>query len=411
MSLPISLFIGLRYLSERRRSRSVSFISAIAMLGIVLGVGLLITVLSVMNGFDRELRERILNILPQVTISSDLGIDNWPELREQLLQDEDVVTVAPFTEIQALINVGKNTKPAFILGVDTELEAASDIAQFLQPTTLPTLKQQANSAVLGAELVKSLGLTLGDTFTIIAPRASSGSSRAPVVTRATLIDIVKTGTELDHSFGLMSLASAAPLSPQIMGISGFHIKVKSLFSAPSVARRLANALPLGYRVSDWTQSHGNIYQAIQMSKSLVGLLLFLIIAIAAFNVVSTMVMVVVDKQSAIAILQTLGLSRGQVMRIFIIQGSIIGVLGTFGGVLLGLFLATYVDEGVALLESLLGVRFLHSDIYPVDFLPSAIQQADVIGVAVVSIVMCFLSTLYPAWKASTIKPAIALRHD
>ena len=412
MSLPVSVFIGLRYLLERRRSRSVSFISAVAMTGIVLGVGLLITVLSVMNGFDRELRERILNILPQVTLSHRSGIENWQEQRLELLQDKDVTGVAPFIEIQALVNVSQKTKPAFIYGIDSVLEdSVSRISQFLSPATLKRLDQGENSIALGAELASSLGIVVGDTLTIIAPRASSGGTRAPAVLRATLIDTLKTGTELDHSFGLMGLQSAATLSQPLSGISGFHIKVKSLFSASSVAARIGNSLPLDYRVSDWTQTHGNIYLAIQMSKNLVGLLLFLIIAIAAFNVVSTMVMVVVDKQTDIAILQTLGLTRPQVMQVFIVQGVIIGVLGTLGGVLFGLILASFIEQGVSLLESLFGLRFLQSDIYPVDFLPSQIQLEDVLIVAGVSLLMCFLSTLYPAWKASTVKPAIALRYD
>jgi len=412
MHWPVSVFIGLRYLLQRRRSRSVSFISGIAMTGIVLGVGLLITVLSVMNGFDRELRERILNIMPQVTLSNRNGIEDWPSQREQLLKDPDVTGVAPYIEVQTLVNVGKTTKPVFIYGIDAQLEqSVSRIAQFLSPQTLQRLDREPNTVALGAELVQALGLVLGDTLTVIAPRVSASGSRAPAVLRATLIDTLQTGTELDHSLGLMGLSSVASLSPQLSGISGFHIKVKSLFSASTVAARLDNDLPLGYQASDWTQTHGNIYLAIQMSKSLVGLLLFLIIAIAAFNVVSTMVMVVVDKQTDIAILQTLGLSGQQVMRVFITQGSIIGILGTLGGVLLGVFLASFVEGGVLLLERIFDVRFLASDIYPVDFLPSEIQLSDVLSVASVSLLMCFFSTLYPAWKASTVRPAMALRHD
>lgn len=412
MSWPVSVFIGLRYLLERRRSRSVSFISGIAITGIVLGVGLLITVLSVMNGFDRELRERILNIMPQVTLYNRSGIEDWPTQREKLLQDQDVTGVAPYIEIQALVNAGKATKPAFIYGIDADLEkSVSRISQFLSPQTLQRLGDNDNSIALGAELASALAIDIGDTFTVIAPRTSSRGSRAPAVLRATLIDTLNTGTELDHSFGLMGLQSATPLSPQLSGISGFHIKVNALFSASVVAARLGNDLPFGYQVSDWTQTHGNIYLAIQMSKSLVGLLLFLIIAIAAFNVVSTMVMVVVDKQTDIAILQTLGLSRPQVMQVFIVQGAIIGILGTFGGVVFGLLLASLVEEGVLWLESVLGMRFLQSDIYPVDFLPSDIQMADITAVAAVSLLMCFFSTLYPAWKASKVRPAIALRHD
>ena len=412
MKLTISVFIGLRYLLQRKRSRSVSFISAIAMTGIVLGVGLLITVLSVMNGFDRELRERILNIMPQVTVFNRSGITDWGIQREALLKDRDVVGVAPFVEVQTLINVGKTTKPALIYGIDSELEpTVSRITQFLSADTLSVLDTNNNAIVLGKNLAQTLNITIGDTLTIIAPRGSSSGSRAPAVLRAELIDTLATGTELDHSFGLMGLTSATPLSPQLSGISGFHIKVASLFSASTVAARLNNSLPIGYRVSDWTQTHGNIYLAIQMSKSLVGLLLFLIIAIAAFNVVSTMVMVVVDKQTDIAILQTLGLSTRQVMGVFIVQGAIIGILGTLGGVILGLFLANFVDEGVSLIERLLNVRFLQSDIYPVDFLPSAVQASDVLAVAAISLFMCFISTLYPAWKASTVNPAMALRND
>lgn len=408
-----SLFIGLRYTLTRRRSRSVSFISAIAMVGIVLGVALLITVLSVMNGFDRELKERILNIMPQVTLYQSGGLEDWPALREQVMESDDILAATPFVELQVMLHQGRKTQPALIYGIDGQYEATvSDISRYLAPTTIATLNREAGYIALGEGLAKKLGLGLNDSLTVIVPRANA-SSNAPAIRRLNIVDIFKTSTELDHSLALMGLEAAAKLNDtqQSTGITGLHLKINNLFSASRVAASLRSQLPLGFYTNDWTRTHGNIYYAIKMSKSLVSLLLLLIIAIAAFNVVSTLVMVVVDKQSDIAILRTLGVSNGQIMAIFMVQGTIIGVVGTFIGVMLGVALSLSIDKLVAGLESMLNVTFLESDIYPVSFLPSSLQLADVVLVASVALIMSLLATIYPARKAARVQPAQALRYD
>ncbi len=406
-----SLFIGLRYILTNRRSRSVSFISRVAMLGIILGVALLLVVLSVMNGFDRELRERILSIMPQVTLYHAEGIQEWQPLRNQILEKDSVTAAAPFVELQGMANSGKHTQPILIYGIDPELEkTVSIINTFLNPNTLSQLPIVDNAIVLGGSLAKKLNVVKGDSISIIIPR-TQGRQEPPAIRRLMILDVFNTGTELDASLALMGIDAAAKASLNSQVISGLHIKVDDLFSAASTARNIQVELPYGFYTTDWTRTHGNIYYAIKMSKNLVALLLLLIVAIAAFNVVSTLVMVVIDKQSDIAILRTLGTSNQQIMLIFMVQGTIIGVIGTFIGVLLGLLLAFSVQNIVVGIEKLFDVHFLTSDIYPVSYLPSQVIASDVVWVVMISLLMSLLATLYPAWRAAAVKPADALRHD
>lgn len=407
----VAWFIGLRYVLSRQRSRSVTFISRIAMIGIVLGVALLILVLSVMNGFDRELRERILSIMPQVTLYHTSGVAEWSPLRQQLLDREDVVAVAPFVELQGMVNRGKNTEPLLIYGVDAELEpTVSIIHQFLDDQTLQALNANSAAIVLGNSLAKKLDVTVGDKFNLIIPRAE-GQSKIPAVRRVQLIDVLHTKTEVDGALALMGMDAAASLSITPEAVSGLHIKAGDLFLSPQIARELQSQLPYGFYVSDWTRTHGNIYYAIQMSKNLVSLLLLLIVAIAAFNVVSTLVMVVVDKQKDIAILKTLGLGTRQTLSIFVIQGGLIGFIGTVIGIIAGIVLSLSIQSLVSRLESLLGISFLSSDIYPVSYLPSALYWQDVALIAGVSFLMSLLATIYPAWRAGRVKPAETLRYE
>jgi lipoprotein-releasing system permease protein len=403
------------------------------MIGIVLGVSLLITVLSVMNGFDKELRERILQIMPQVTLYHAGGMQGWAELREQLLSDEKIVGVSPFIELQGMINVGKRTEPVLVYGIDHQLESTTSIIyDFLTPDTRLALMSDSDAIVLGRGLAGRLGAEVGRRVSIIIPRVE-GQSQAPAIRRLRVIDILNTGTEIDDALALMDIRGAALLSPfsqsvsdgasselnvaghvtshNAFSVSGVHIKLHDLFAASSVASTLQMQLPYGFYSTNWTRTHGNIYYAIQMSKKLVSLLLLLIIAIAAFNVVSTLVMVVLDKQSDIAILRTLGASNRQVIGLFMVQGTVISVMGTFIGVCLGVVLAWFVQDIVVLIEQLFSIQFLKSDIYPISYLPAQLLLSDVLLVAVVSLLMSFLATLYPAWRASKVMPAEALRYD
>lgn len=407
----ISLLLGLRYTLARQRSRSVAFISRVAMIGIVLGVSLLIVVLSVMNGFDKELRERILRIMPQVTLYHAQGVSDWESTRWQVMANDRITAASPFVELKGMVNVGKKTEPILIYGVDHDLESTTSIIhQFLRPDTLTQLAANAHGIVLGNDIANTLSVIAGDTVSVIIPRAE-GQAETAAVRRLEVIDILKTGTEVDARLALMGLHAAAGLSVHPERVSGLHIKVDDLFSSSFVAQNLQSQLPYGFYTTDWTRTHGNIYYAIQMSKNLVGLLLMLIIAIAVFNVVSTLVMVVIDKQGDIAILKTLGASNRQIIGVFIIQGTVISVIGTVIGVLVGVLLALTVQDIVVLIEGLFNVHFLKSDIYPVSYLPSHLLASDVVLVVFVSLVMSLLATLYPAWRAAKVAPAEALRYD
>ena len=404
--------LAIRYTLSRQRSRSVAFISRVAMAGVVLGVALLIVVLSVMNGFDRELRERVLSIMPQVTLYHSEGIEDWSALRLQLLtNDNDIVAAAPFVEMQGMVNAANNTEPLLIYGVDAQLESTvSIIEQFLAPGTLIAINKKEGGLVLGHTLAQKLDVSVGDSVNIIIPRAE-GQSSIPAIQRMRLVDVLKTGTEIDGHLALMGMQTAQGLSIHPSKVSGLHIKGRDLFLSAEIAQQLQIRLPHGFYTGDWTRTHGNIYYAVKMSKKLVSLLLLLIIAIAAFNVVSTLVMVVIDKQGDIAILRTLGMSTRQTLSVFMIQGGLIGVIGTVLGAILGMLLALFTQNIVSGLEGLLDIQFLNSDIYPVSYLPSHILMSDVVWVVSVSILMSFLSTLYPAWRASKVKPAEALRYE
>ena len=432
LSNSVSLLLGLRYTIARQRSRSVAFISRVTMMGIVLGVSLLIVVLSVMNGFDKELRERILQIMPQVTLYQTGGMQDWSSLREQLLSNEQIIGVSPFVELQAMVNVGKNTEPTLIYGIDHQLESTTSIIhQFLQPETRLALRNNKDAIVLGRGLADTLGVNIGSKVSVIVPRAE-GQSVPPAIRRLQVIDVLNTGTEIDAALALMDIRVAASLSvhgestygkpisvdekshnvdDKPLVVSGIHLKLDDLFAAASLANNLQAQLPYGFYTTNWTRTHGNIYYAIQMSKKLVSLLLLLIIAIAAFNVVSTLVMVVLDKQSDIAILRTLGASNRQVIAVFMVQGTVISVIGTAIGVCVGVVLAWFVQDIVVFIEALLSVQFLKSDIYPISYLPAQLLWFDVLLVMAVSLSMSFLATLYPAWRATKVLPAEALRYD
>ncbi len=406
-----TFLVGARYGTSRKHSQLVSFISTLSTAGLVIGVALLIVVMSVMNGFDRELRERILGIMPQAMIYHREGISDYAALISQLKKDTRVLEAAPFVQIQGLFNHQKHVAPANVFGVDPVQETRlNSLEQYLPPNAFSQLNQNPQSVIVGQGIADKLRVAVGDKITLIIPR-SSDTNAAPGILMLDVVAVLKSNTNVDQSLALMNLNSASQASEFPGKMSGIRLKVNDLFEAPAIVTSLINDLPVGYFGSHWMRTHGTIYEAIHMSKNLVGLLLLLIIGIAAFNLVSTLIMVVVDKQGDIAILRTLGASSKEIIGIFMIQGGLIGLIGTSIGAILGVFLSWVVTDLIAGLEKLLGIQFLHSDVYPISYLPSNLSWLDVLQVSATSLFICFFAALYPAWRASRVQPAEALRYE
>lgn len=413
-SMTFAWFVGRRFGRSNSNSQLVSFISGISTIGLILGVAMLVVVVAVMNGFDRDLRTKILSVVPQASLFHRDGIQDWPSEIERIRAldgFEYVEATAPFVHLEGMLSRGKTVIPALVYGVEPSLEAGvSHITDYLQQDLLTRLDEEPNTLVLGQGLAKKLSVTTGDTLSFIVPKPNSRGSAAGVK-QLRVIALLDTGTELDHKLGIMSLTQASRLASVPGTVTGIRLRLHDLFDAPSVVSNLSRQLPYGYYTSDWTRTHGNLYHAVQMSSSLVSLLLVLIIAIAVFNVVSTLVLAVVEKQGDIAILRTMGASPGDILRVFMVQGSTIGLLGTALGVLVGIglsWLAPYLLIGI---EQLTNTDLLRSDIYPVSDLPIDNRWQDIAFIAVVALVLSFFASIYPAWKASKIQPAEALRYD
>lgn len=401
--------VGTRYGISRRHSQLVSFISRLSTAGLVIGVALLIVVMSIMNGFDKELRDNILGIMPQASIYHREAIAEPDELIAQLKQHPRVLAASPFVQIQGLLSYQKRVAPIALFGIDAELEATtSKLETFLPTGTFAQLENTEQGIAIGRGVADKLQADVGDSISLIIPVSGNASPKIKVVN---IIAIIDSRTEIDNGLALMGLAQASALSSYPGQVTGIRLKVTDLFAAPDIVREINDDLPAGFYGSSWMRTHGNIYQAIQMSKSMVGMLLFLIIAIAAFNLVSTLIMVVVDKQGDIAILRTMGASTAEIMGIFMVQGGLIGLIGTFLGTLFGVLLASVVTPVIKQIEQFFGFQFLHSDAYFISYLPSDLQWMDVGQVVITALVISFVATLYPAWRASCIQPADALRYE
>ena len=402
----LSLFVGLRYFSSgARNSRLVSFISLLALSGLTLGVGLLILVLSVMNGFDREMREHILSVVPHVQVTHSGSIKQWQSQRNLLTTLPNVVEVTPFNQAQGIIFSNNQTRPVQLLGLD----------QTMLPKGFETMLNAANLTVpaegellLAKPIIDSLDLTLGQSINIILPSEGNRQARAATLV---LAGVFATRTEVDQMLGIVSLKQAGHMMGSAEDVFGFRVQLADLFQSRITANRILSQLPLGFRSMDWTQTHGNLYQAIQLSRNMVGLLVFLVVGIAAFNVISMLMMMVLNKRKHIAILQTMGVSKQQVLNIFLIQGLLIAFVGIALGVLLGVISCYWVAELVAVVEAVLGSQLLNTSIYPIDYVPVDLRLGDVIYVAVSALLLTLLATLYPAIKASNTVPAEALRYE
>ena len=410
-TLPI--IIGLRYTGAKRRNHFISFISAISMAGLTLGVAVLILVLSVMNGFDRELRQRILGMVPHAALYSKDGLENWQELANQVKAKPGIVGVAPFVNIQGMMSHKGRVQGVMVNGIEPEWEKkVSILPDFMKLGEFDSLSAGEYHIILGDLLARKLGVTLGEKVTLIMPEASlTPAGVMPRLKRFTVSGVFSVGAELDANFAYIHMVDAAKMARMKYPAQGLRLKTEDLFQAPRIAWNLTFDLDASITSSDWTRTHGNLFQAIQMEKTMIGLLLLIIVAVAAFNIVSTLVMVVTDKQGDIAILRTLGMSPGSIMQVFMVQGSVIGVVGILLGTSLGIVLALTVTDIIAGIERLLDVQFLNANVYFISYLPSELNWQDVMVVTGSGLLMSFLATLYPAYRASKVKPAEALRYD
>lgn len=404
--------IGLRYAGSSNRGALVAFISRVSMLGLVLGVALLIVALSVMNGFERELRERILSLVPHVSLQPVVPLRDWQGMSAAVQAHPDVLAAAPYVDLQGLLMYRTRVVPVMLHGVDPAAEARiSTIGSYLQSGQLDSLGGTADRIIVSESLARRLGATVGDGVLVLVPDTNAQGQVLPRATRVTLAGVYRTGTEVDTMLVLTGLHTAMRLRGMPDVVQGIRFQVRDLFQAPRVAREVVQGLGIAVHALDWTQTHGNLYEAIRLSRNMVGILLFLIIAVAVFNVVSTLFLIVKDKEGDIAILRTLGASPAAIMAVFIVQGSLIGLVGTAIGGCVGVLLSLGVTEAVAGIEQLLGVQFLKAEVYPVSYLPSALAWRDVALVCSVALVMSFVATLYPSWRAARMRPAEVLRYE
>ncbi len=415
MKLPLEIFIGLRYTRAKRRNHFISFISLISMLGITLGVMALIVVLSVMNGFENELRGRILGMVSHVTVSSFAGpLQDWESLREKTLENPAVIGGAPYIEAEAMLSNLSSVSGALIRGIDPGYEdQVSDIHQHMQFGALTDLVAGEYGVVLGSGLANSLDVVPGDRVTMITPQATASPlGFLPRLRRFKVVGIFEIGVyEYDRSSALIHRDDASRLFRLDGGVNGLRLKLEDLDLAPLVRHELKQLIGPEYWVSDWTLRHSNYFKAVRTEKTVMFIILSLIVAVAAFNIVSTLVMVVTDKQADIAILRTLGMSPSSIMWVFMVQGTLIGLIGTLLGLVSGVIVASHVDVIVPALEHFFKTQFLPRGVYPITDLPSEMKQSDIVKIALLSFTLSVIATLYPALRASKTRPAAALRYE
>jgi lipoprotein-releasing system permease protein len=417
LNLPYELRIGLRYTRAGRRARRrngfISFISGISMLGIALGVMALIVVLSVMNGFVSQVRDRMLSVVSHIEVFSLGDPLDFAQVEQALRRHPDVLGAAPYVNAQALLTRGEAVRGVAVRGVQPDAEpAVSEIASQIRGAPLTALKDGEFGIVLGGELARALGVTLGEKITLIAPQGQvTPAGVVPRLKQFTVAGTFDSGHfEYDSALALIHIGDAQRLF-RVAGPTGVRVKIRDMQRAPEVAAELARTLPAGLLVRDWTRQNRTWFAAVQVEKRMMFIILALIVAVAAFNLGSTLVMTFTEKQADIAILRTLGATPRSVMAVFIVQGALIGVLGTLLGVAGGLFLASNVDAIFPTIERIAGFPLIPKDIYFISSLPSDPRASDIVPIAVISIVLSLVATLYPSWRASRVRPAEALRYD
>ncbi len=408
-------WIGSRYVRSRSRNRFVSLISAISMLGIAIAVLVLIVVMSVVNGFERELKDRLLAMTAHASIeSTEAGLTTYEALLATALENPRVRAAAPYVDGQALVMAGRKLSGAELRGIDPELEdAVSGIGDVMQQGELEELVPGRFNIVLGVELAEELGVGIGDKVTItLAQGIVTPAGVIPRTKRFTVRGIYRVGMyEFDRRLALINLGDAQRLYRKPGAVSGVRLAVTEIYAAPEIVREVARAHGELVLVSDWTRVHVNFFRSIQITKSILFVILLMVVAVAAFNIVSTLVMVVKDKQADIAILRTVGAKPLSILGIFVTQGTIVGVAGTLAGVLPGVLTALNLEAIVGFFESAFGIKFLAADVYFISDLPSELQSGDVVRIASIALALALVSTLYPAWMAARTAPAEALRYD
>ena len=423
LEIPYELVLGWRYTRAGRASRRngfISFISGVSMLGIGLGVAALVIVLSVMNGFQKEVRDRMLSVVSHIeVISADGGaLEDTLGTLKQVKAHSQVIGAAPFIAAQALLARGEDMKGVLVRGIDPTLEPdvvdLSVAAQGFNKSMpgINALVPGQFGVVLGVDLARQLGLRIGDPVTLIAPNGQvTPAGVLPRLKQMQVVGLFNSGHyEYDSALAMLHVADAGKIF-RLEGPTGIRLKIKDLHEARAVARELAPELPFGMAVRDWTQQNRTWFAAVQVEKRMMFIILTLIVAVAAFNLVSTLVMTVTDKRADIAILRTLGASPQSIMGIFMVQGAMVGIIGTLGGMLLGLLVAFNIDVIVPALETLFRASFLPKDIYLISRMPSDPQMSDILPVVVISLILSFVATVYPSWRASQVNPAEALRYE
>lgn len=411
--------VGLRYTRSRKRAQGrnqfISFISLVSMLGTALGVAALIVVLSVMNGFQEELRTRILGVASHIQISGYEGaMSAWQQVSEQAQRHPDVQASAPYVQEQGLLSFDEQVRGSLVRGVlPAEEERVADFAKYMKAGSLDALEAGRFGIIIGRDLAQALRASMGDKITLIAPQGLvTPAAVLPRVKQFEIVGIFEAGMyEYDSGLALLHMQDAQILYRMGDAVTGVRLKLDDLFSAPRVARELAGVIEVAAYVSDWTRSHANFFRAVQLEKTMMTVILFLIVAVAAFNIVSTLVMAVQEKLSDIAILRTLGASPLSVMVIFMLQGAIIGIVGLAAGVLGGLLLAHNLDVVIPALEAVTGATLWNKEVYYISELPSKVLAGDVITIVSLSFVLTLIATVYPSWRASRVNPAEALRYE
>ncbi|MDD0843248.1 lipoprotein-releasing ABC transporter permease subunit [Pseudomonas sp. Gutcm_11s] len=414
MFRPLSLFIGIRYTRAKRRNHYISFISLASMIGLGLGVLAMIVVLSVMNGFQKEMSSRILGMVPHATLSAEQPLDDWQAVAAAAMKHPEVVGAAPFAELDGMFSYKGTMQPVQVNGIDpAEEQKVSILGQHMVQGKLADLKAGEFGVVIGEITARRFRLNVGDKLTLIVPELSGAAGGiTPRMLRLSVVGVFKVGAELDGSLALIHIADASGIQRLAEGqVQSVRISLKDLYQAPQVSAAIAGELGAGFKAVDWTRTQGSLFSAMQMEKTMIGLLLLLIIAVAAFNIIATLIMVVADKRADIAILRTLGATPGQIMTVFMVQGTVIGCIGTLVGGVLGVIVALNISGWVAWLEKAAGTHVFSSDVYFISSLPSDLRGLDVLLICGAALTMSFLATLYPSWRASRTQPAEALRYE